>query len=189
MSALSNKKKDALVAPDEIQHEPPIGDKVLQALATQDDKLVTDDGPNEFDDVLGSLAQASPFTKALAERRASSRPLVSRVPKARRWVIGFGPEQIPPNSTVTVTAQPRCLFRGEKIINTGDSKGLYITGLFIGRKSQLPGPISVSVWESPLERGILMDTCDAALAITFQIQNVAAATLTWSMSIIGKAIL
>ena len=53
--------------------------------------------------------------------------------KKRRWTVGFGPAVVPPNSTVTVQAQPQTLFRGEKLINTGDSTGLFIQGLFVGQ--------------------------------------------------------
>jgi hypothetical protein len=146
--------------------------------------------------ILGALSSKSPaFQKALAARLAKRSPIVKKVPltKARDWSVPFGPMPVGPGQTVTALAQPQCLFRGEKIVNTGDSAGLEIEGLFVGRKSQLPthqGPIPASVWNnSALDRGIRMDTCDPALNIAFRIMNITAATLTWAATIFGKAVL
>lgn len=155
-------------------------------------------------DILGALIQAassaqikgSPaFQQALAQKMARRAPIVQTVQptKKRRWTVGFGPAVIPPLTTVTVQAQPQTLFRGEKLVNTGDEKGLYIQGLFVGQKSQLPtfqNPIAVSTYAGTvLDNELMMDTCDPALFITFQIQNATGATATWSMSIIGHAVL
>ena len=152
--------------------------------------------------ILGALAASaakikggSAFQQALAAKLARRAPIVQKVQptKKRRWTVGFGPAAVPPNSTVTVQAQPQCLFRGEKLINTGDSTGLYVQGLFVGQKSQLPtfqNPIAVSTYAGTvLDNELMMDTCDPALFITFQIQNTTAATATWSMSIIGHTVL
>jgi len=154
------------------------------------------------EEILGALAAASAqikgspsFQQALAQKMARRAPIVQKVQptKKRRWTVGFGPAVIPPLTTVTVQAQPQTLFRGEKLINTGDSAGLYIQGLFVGQKSQLPtfqNPIAVSTYAGTvLDNELLMDTCDPALFITFQIQNALGATATWSMSIVGHAVL
>jgi hypothetical protein len=153
-------------------------------------------------EILGALAAAtsrikgSPaFQQALAQKVARRAPIVQTIQptKKRRWTVGFGPAVIPPSSTVTVQAQPQCLFRGEKLINTGDKAGLYIQGLFVGQKSQLPtfqNPIAVTTYDGGvLDNELMMDTCDPALFITFQIQNATANTATWSMSIIGHSVL
>lgn len=142
-----------------------------------------------------AIKGSSPFQAALAARLAKRSPVVQKVQptKKRRWVVGFGPAVIPPNTTVTVQSQPQCLFRGEKIVNSGDSAGLFIQGLFVGQKSQLPtfqNPIAVSVFAGTvLDNELMLDTCDPALFITWQIQNTTAATLTWSASIIGHTVL
>jgi hypothetical protein len=154
------------------------------------------------EEILGALAAASSrikgspsFQAALAQKMARRAPIVQRIQptKKRRWTVGFGPAVIPPLTTVTVQAQPQTLFRGEKLVNTGDSVGLYIQGLFVGQKSQLPtfqNPIAVSTYAGTvLDNELMMDTCDPALFITFQIQNATGATATWSMSIIGHAVL
>lgn len=142
-----------------------------------------------------SVKGGSPFQAALASKLAKRSPIVQKVhpTKKRRWVVGFGPAPIPPNTTVTVQSQPQCLFRGEKIVNSGDSTGLFIQGLFVGQKSQLPtfqNPISVTVFAGTvLDNELMLDTCDPALFITWQIQNTTAGTLTWSASIIGHTVL
>lgn len=152
------------------------------------------------EEILGLLASAakikgsSAFQNALANKLAKRAPIVQRIQptKKRRWTIGFGPTAIPPATTVTIQAQPQVLFRGEKLINTGDSTGLFIQGLFVGNKSQLPtfqNPIAVSTYAGTvLDNEQMLDTCDPALFVTFQIQNTTAATLTWSMSIVGHIV-
>jgi hypothetical protein len=155
------------------------------------------------EEILGLLAAASQqikggsaFQNALAQKLAKRAPIVQKVQptKKRRWTIGFGPTVIPPSTTVTVQSQPQCLFRGEKLINTGDSTGVFIQGLFVGQKSQLPtfqNPIAVSTYAGGvLDNELMMDTCDPALFITFQVQNTSATlTATWAMSIIGHTVL
>ena len=154
------------------------------------------------EEILGAMAEASgklkgsaAFRNALAAKLERRAPIVQKVQptKKRRWTVGFGPEPIPPLSTKSVQAQPQVLFRGEKLINTGDVTGIFIQGLFVGQKSQLPtfqNPIAVATY-SPgvLDNELMMDTCDPALFITFQVQNQTAATVTWSMSLIGHAVL
>jgi hypothetical protein len=107
----------------------------------------------------------------------------------RPWTVGFGPSVIPPKTTVTVQAQPQCRFRGRKIINTGDKESLYIQGLYVGQKSQLPtysNPISMRVFDGlVLDNELRMDDCDPALYITWQIQNTSDEEKTWSASILG----
>lgn len=174
----------------------------LQGKSRDEEELV---GHQEIlgDEILGAIQQVlssnrlrsgQPFQAALAARAAKRAPVVQRVlpTKKRRWTVGFGPTAIPPSSTVTIQAQPQVLFRGEKLINTGDSTGLFIQGMFVGNKPQLPtfqSPIAVSTYAGTvLDNEQLFDTCDPALFITFQIQNTTAATLTWSMSMIGHAV-
>jgi hypothetical protein len=154
-----------------------------------------------MEEILGALAAASQkikgssaFQSALAQKLARRAPITQQVPptKKRRQVVGFGPAAVPPNSTVTVQAQPQCLFRGEKLINSGDSTGLFIQGLFVGAVSQLPtlqNPIALAVFAGTvLDNELMLDTCDPALFITWQIQNTTAATLTFSASIIGHIV-
>lgn len=122
------------------------------------------------EEILGAIQAASSqlkgssaFQTALANKLARRAPIVQKVQptKKRRWTVGFGPTAIPPLSTVAVQSQPQCLFRGEKLINTGDSTGLFIQGLFVGQKSQLPtfqNPIAVSTYAgSVLDNELMMD--------------------------------
>lgn len=153
-------------------------------------------------EILGAALQASSsqvkgssaFQNALAAKVARRAPIVQKVnpTKKRRYTLGFGPTPIPPGSTVTIQSQPQVLFRGEKIVNTGDSTGLFIQGLFVGNKPQLPtfqSPIAVSTYAGTvLDNEQMLDTCDPALFITWQIQNTTAGTLTWSASMIGHVV-
>jgi len=123
-----------------------------------------------YEEILGALQAASSkikgssaFQAALANKLARRAPVTQRVSptKKRRWVVGFGPAVVPPLTTVTVQAQPQCLFRGEKLINSGDTAGLFIQGLFVGQKSQLPtfqNPIAVSTFAGGvLDNELMMD--------------------------------
>lgn len=142
----------------------------------------------------GAVRGSAAFKAALARNAERRAPIVQKVSptKKRRWTVALGPDAVPPNSTVTFQVQPQTLFRGEKLINTGDS-ALFIQGLFVGQKSQLPtfqNPISVATYApGVLDNELMMDTCDPALFITMQVQNRTADTLTFSMSIIGHAVL
>lgn len=154
-------------------------------------------------EILGAALQASSqqvkggsaFQSALANRVARRAPIVQKVQptKKRRYTLGFGPTTIPPLSTVTVQTQPQVLFRGEKLIDTSVVQaGLFIQGIFVGNKPQLPtfqSPIAVTTYAGGvLDNEQMFDTCDPALFITFQIQNITGATLTWSASLIGHIV-
>ena len=111
----------------------------------------------------GKIKASTAYQNALAAKLAKRSPIVQKIQptKKRRWMMGFGPTAIPPSSTVTIQAQPQCLFRGEKLLNTGDSANLFIQGLFVGQKSQLPtfqNPISVGAFAvNALDNELLMD--------------------------------
>lgn len=154
------------------------------------------------EEILGALGLSTQqlkggptFQQALANKLARRAPVVQKVQptKKRRYVMGFGPTTIPPSSTVTISAQPQVLFRGEKLINTGDSNNLFIAGMFVGNLPQLPtfgNQISVSTFAGTvLDNEMLFDTCDPALNVTFQVQNVSSTTTqTWSMSLVGHIV-
>lgn len=98
-----------------------------------------------------SIKQSQAFKDAMARQLAHRAPVTRTVQptKKRRWPIAFGPTPIPPGTTVTVTAAPQVLYRGEKLVNTGDVTNLFISSMFVGNKPQLPSlgnAISVSAF-------------------------------------------
>jgi hypothetical protein len=143
-----------------------------------------------------SKVQGSPaFAQALARRVAARAPMTKQVQptKKRRWPIAFGPSAVPPSTTITATANPQVLYRGEKLINTGDTTNLYISSLFVGNQQQLPSlgnPISVlSFSPGVLDNEMLFDTCQPALSITIQVQNLGTVnTQTWAMTLFGHIV-
>ncbi len=170
---------------------------------TQEDEEVLgyDEIMGAVQEILGAGAssaalQKSPaFTQALARRVAARAPMTKSVQptKKRRWPIAFGPTAVPPSTTITATANPQVLYRGEKLINTGDTTNLYISSLFVGNQQQLPSlgnPISVSAFAATvLDNEMLFDTCQPALAITIQVQNLGTTnTQTWSMTLFGHIV-
>jgi hypothetical protein len=162
---------------------------------TSDENLTSDEAEDLIAQLVRTAAASPAFQQYLARRLADKdrMPIVSKVPlqKARSWSLSFGPRAVPPFGSVAEAVQPRCLFRGEEIVNAGDS-GLLLSGLYVGRKAQLPANVTLSLDrfdEGSLDRGMRMDTCDPALTITFYIQNPTAATLTFAASLFGKAVL
>ena len=147
------------------------------------------DKPTALTSTSEAIAPATSFHDAIAKRLESSAELVAPLVKKRRWMVGFGPAVIPPYSFADVQSQPRCVFEGKKLINCGDSTGLYLEGLFVGNKPQLPAYISVAKFNGPEGKDIDMDSCDPAVFITFQIQNASATTATWMMTLIGEVVL
>lgn len=142
-----------------------------------------------------SAVQKSPaFAQALARRLAARSPMTKSVQptKKRRWPIAFGPTAVPPSTTITATANPQVLYRGEKLINTGDTTNLFISSLFVGNQQQLPSlgnPISVTAFGAGvLDNEMLFDTCQPALSITIQVQNLGTETQTWSMTLFGHIV-
>lgn len=113
--------------------------------------------------------------------------------RARRlWPIDFGPVDVAPGATVSVVAQPRAAFRGEKIINTGDVDDLEMVAFFIGQLSQFSlgmGPVPLSVFApNSLSSGTNLDVCDAALMMTIQVRNVGEQPRKFAMVIVGSVI-
>jgi hypothetical protein len=169
---------------------------------TQDEEVMG------YDDILGAVQeilgattastagiQGSPaFAQALARRVAARAPMTKRVQptKKRRWPIAFGPTAVPPSTTITATANPQVLYRGEKLINTGDTSNLFISSLFVGNQQQLPSlgnPISVTSFApGVLDNEMLFDTCQPALSITVQVQNLGTTTQTWAMTLFGHIV-
>jgi hypothetical protein len=141
-----------------------------------------------------ALKQSPAFTQALARQMASRAPVVRTVTptKKRRWPLGFGPTAIPPGMSVTADAKPQVLYRGEKLINTGDVTNLFIQNILVGNKPQLPSignPISVVAFGAGvLDNEMQFDTCDPALSISVQVQNVGTLTQTWHMCLFGHAV-
>lgn len=148
------------------------------------------------DDILGligasgALGESPAFQAALAARLSKRSPIAKT--KSRRWPLGFGPQTVAPGQTISIQVQPRVLFRGNKIINTGDSTDLVLVGLFVGQRPQLSHfkhPIPVANFAATsLDSGTVMGTCDPALAITVQVKSIGLVERVFSMTIIGQVI-
>jgi hypothetical protein len=108
----------------------------------------------------------------------------------RPWQVSFGPVEIPPGETVTVPAQPKVLFRGEKLIafagigklhdatsGPGGAEDLFVVGLFVGKKSQLEDGQALSFTDvtdkTPFTGldGKGLDACDPACTIEILVAN------------------
>lgn len=145
---------------------------------------------------LHSIKTSQPFNAQLAAQVARRTPVLAEVQptKKRRWPVGFGPTPIPPLSTVTISSKPQVWMRAEKIVDTSPngSAGLYVQGLFVGNKPQMTtfsSAIAMSSFAGTvLDNELMLDTCDPALDITWQIQNTTSATITWSATMFGHAV-
>lgn len=140
-----------------------------------------------------AIQQSPAFTAAVARHLSRTRPIMQKtaITKKRLWPIAFGPTAIPAGQSTVATANPQVYFRGQKLINTGDSTGLYITQITVGNQQQLPAntnPISVTSFApGVLENAMKFDTCQPALTLSLTVANLGAATATWSMTLFGVA--
>jgi hypothetical protein len=146
--------------------------------------------------MLDEMLQKSPaFQQYVANRAAAMKPIVSRRPaqRARDWDLSFGPVFGRAGTITTMSVQPRCFFRGEKIIAIDSSErpgyGTRIMNIFVGQqRQQLPTEFLTSNLSSEsLRNGAKLDTCNPALSIAATISFIE--SCTFSMSIFGKAIL
>jgi hypothetical protein len=152
-------------------------------------------------EVLGAaqeVMQRSPaFNQYVQKRAAASRPMLSRTPmtKARDWQIDFGPVSGAAGTTTTVTKNPQCLFRGEKVMATDSGAtrgyGTRIAGILIGQKLQRPSgdgaTLTAFFANNALGNGIKWDTCEKALSIALTISFIEACT--FECTVFGKAVL
>lgn len=148
-------------------------------------------------EVLGELMQQSPaFAAYVQKKAASSRPMLHNVPlqKARDWQIDFGPVSGAAGTTTTITVQPQCLFRGEKVMATDSGSpagfGTRIQTILIGQKLQRPlgtgGTLTAFFANNSLGNGIKWDTCQQALSISITVSFIQACTL--DLTVFGKAV-
>lgn len=107
--------------------------------------------------------------------------------RGRRGCISFEPEVVEPGKTVTVAVKAQTFFRGTRIINTGDVEGLFIQGVFVGNRPQLPtykNALSVKACELP-GLDIDLDPCRRTMDVTIQITNLSDKPKQWSTTILG----
>lgn len=149
-------------------------------------------------EILGELSSKSPAFRAYAEKRAAaSRPMVQKVPlqKARDWQIDFGPVCSGAGTTTTISQNPQCLFRAEKVMATDTASpagtGTRIQQIFVGNKLQRPAnagaTLTVFFANNALGNGVRWDTCEKALSIAITVSFVSACT--FDMTVFGKAVM
>lgn len=86
------------------------------------------------------------------------------------------------------------LFRGENLICVADDDaGLYVTGIFVGQKSQFPirmGPTPFAMFApNALGSGYKFDTCEAGLNISIMVQNTSRTPKKVSITMFGATVL
>jgi len=154
-------------------------------------EIAKDDDNYTGDDILAAIgaAASSPlFQQAFADTIMRQVPLK----KTRSWALSFGPEAVPAGGRITITQRLQMLFRGEKIINTGDVDGLYIENIFVGARMQMPnngGAISVGAFDNrSLSSELRMDTAQPGFDIAIAVRNAATDPRTFAVSIVGKTV-
>ncbi len=152
-------------------------------------------------EVLGAaqevMARSPAFRNYVEQRAAASRPMLARTPntKARDWQIDFGPVSGAASTQTTITKNPQCLFRGEKVMATDSGAtrgyGTRIAGILIGQKLQRPSgdgaTLTAFFANNALGNGIKWDTCEKALSIALTISFIEACT--FECTVFGKAVL
>lgn len=148
--------------------------------------------------LLGELMNKSAAFRQYAEKRAAaSRPMTSRKPlgQARDWQIDFGPVCSGAGTTTTISQNPQCLFRAEKVMATDTASpagtGTRIQQIFVGNKLQRPANAGATLTlffsQQALGNGIRWDTCEKALSISVTVSFISACT--FDMTAFGKAVM
>ena len=166
--------------------------KVLGEKLSAIEKSAEDETKDLTQAKLDDLLADSPKFEDYAKKPAPVREKSSN--KSRQWQTGFPSTYGQAGTVTTLTVQPRCPFRGEKIIATDSAKpagsGTLIAGLFVGQKSQFPysNPVipTSGFSANSLGRGMKMDTCHAALQIAMTVSFIVACT--FDACIFGRAI-
>lgn len=159
-------------------------DKKTPKTVTEDDWV--EEWAAQKEENLQAAAAESPTLKELLGKRAR----VQKLPlKKRPWQISFGPTLIPAGETINVRAQPKVLFRGEKLIANASGAtrladgvltypeddrafdDLHLDSFFVARMNDLPGGESISFRKLRTGLEWKMRTIDRALVYTAIITN------------------
>lgn len=147
------------------------------------------------EDVIG----VNPAARQVFKRRAvqttpmrAAKPALE--PQLREWQIDFGPVFGPAGAQTTITLQPQCLFRGEKIMatDTGTTagRGTRIVSVTVGMKVQRPAGVGATLTQffssNALGNGITFDTANEWTAIAVTVSFVE--SCTFDMTVFGKAV-
>jgi hypothetical protein len=117
-----------------------------------------------------------------------------RLERDQAWDLSLGPAFGAAGSTTTLSVQPQCLFRVEKVIatDTGSPAGsaTRIMQFMVGNRLQRPsssGSTTVQFFgPGVLGNGMRWDTCQQGLSISVQVSFVQDAT--FDMSLFGRAV-
>jgi hypothetical protein len=153
--------------------------------------------PEQAYQVMGAMAAQSPAFAAYTQKKfANSRPMIHSRPlqAARDWQIDFGPVSGAAGTTTTITQQPQCLFRGEKIMATDSGTpagtGTRVGQILIGQRLQRPAGVGATLTaffaNNALGNGIKWDTCDKALSISLTVSFIQ--SCTFDCTVFGKAV-
>lgn len=152
------------------------------------------------EEILDALASASNkikgtgtlFGHALAAKLARRTPIIQKVPlkKERKWILGFGPFiNVKPGAIEKIDIQAKLLFRGEKIINTGDENDLHLLGIFVGKQEILDLKGDSIPFSKLGNLDLPPVAADPALTMQIKFHNRSTESRTVSLSIVGKAVL
>lgn len=155
-------------------------------------------GTADTDEILRSLNNNSEaWQKLVAARLAGNRPVVRKLPLARRSSINltFGPLEIGAGVETVFCVAPQRLFRGTKlIVNESIMGATVITNMLVGARNQMPngfGGVSSQYFgfNNSLGSGIKFDTCQPAHSISIAVRNTSSHPVTWSATLLGDALI
>lgn len=172
-----------------------MSDKIVKADSdeVEPETVTVDDSTNEQKDTLGDLLSNSPTFQKLIQKRATvynAVPgiVVTRQVKTRIWDIPLGPEIGKAGQQIIISMQPRCIFRGERLIANDTAKipgtGTRIKQVLVGRRLQADFR-ERPTYDFMNGADITMDTCQPAFSIVFYIDFLE--DCTWWGSLVGMA--
>lgn len=113
--------------------------------------------------------------------------------RSRRWPLGF------PNSTITASggtltasAQPQILFRGERLVIPSDFSGdLYLNNVTVGQASQFAAtnPVPCRAYsENGWGVDMYLDTADVSMLISLSLVNASAHNVSFFAVLYGRSV-
>ncbi len=142
-----------------------------------------------------TMQRNAAMRQALAARQANAGLLLrqSQPTKARAYAVPFDSvSTVPAGATSTISVQPQCLFRGERLVlGSTSAAGFLILDLKVGKNSQFAasgahpgeafGPTAFGV-------DLKCDTAQISNTVSIQVQNITGGALRFNATFFGSTV-
>lgn len=112
--------------------------------------------------------------------------VVDAFKKKQRYIMGFGPVDVPPHSKKMLYEKAPTFFKELTIVSTGDVSGVYLHQVKVNDKPVLFGRYSLANYARIPLRNANRAVCNATIPISVHVYNDSDKTVRVSFSIIGN---